>query len=254
MTPGALRGEVRLSLQTRHAQRLVAGRSRRADRPAIRGLLGFGERTRALWQAAQEDDPYADWYLVKIEARLRRSSGDLRALKVQVGDIAGRSGLEWTAGESTAPVRIQLRFATPYAYRGAHLLAEYDRLARLALTSRFLGILEPSRAASFLRQGGRAVRSAFDSVNGYRRFDIDRDAVMAGTPAALRARVAMGELPADILAEERLAELRPRRMRARMLEDDLEPLGPASTDDEGGAGSEIPGDLVDALRLTDAKS
>jgi len=53
--------------------------------------------------------------------------------------------------------------------------------------------------------------------------NVDRDAVMAGTPAARRAQVAMGELPADVLAEERLADLRPRRARQR-VENDIEAL------------------------------
>lgn len=223
MSPGSLRGEVRLTLQTRHAQRLLQGRPRRTGQPAIRGLMGFADATRDIWRAAQEDDPYADWFLLRIEQRLQRSGGALQTLKSQVLDLIGDSRLEWTPAHSSEPARVQLRFATPYAYRGAHLLADFDRVARQVLTSRYLGLLDVEEADALLSRGGRAVRSAFDSANGYRRFNIDRDAVMAGTPAAWRAQVAMGELPADVLAEERLAELRPRRAR-QGIEDDIEVL------------------------------
>tara|TARA_Y100001933_G_scaffold73233_1_gene74688 strand:- start:4450 stop:5181 length:732 start_codon:yes stop_codon:yes gene_type:complete len=221
MAPGALRGEVRLTLQTRQAQRLLEGRPRRPGQPAIRGLMGFADATRDIWRAAQEDDPYADWFLLRIEQRLQHSGRLLQALKSEVLDFAKDSPLDWTAADSSEPARVQLRFATPYAYRGAHLLSDFDRAARLVLTSRHLGILDLEAADAFLNRGGRIVRGAFDSVNGYRRFNIDRDAVMSGSPAARRAQVAMGELPAEVLAEERLADLRPRRLR---IENDVQVL------------------------------
>lgn len=246
MTPGALRGDVRLVLQTRHAQRLLEGRPQAADRPAIRGLMGFADRARVVWQAAQADDPYADWYLLKIEARLQQSAKTLRLLASQIAEVAGRSSLEWSAGESSKPVRVQLRFATPYAYRGSHVLADFDRLARTLLTSRFLGVIGAAEADTLLARGGRAVRSAFDSPNGYQRFDVDREAVLTGTPQALKAQAAMGELPAEVLAEERLAELRPQRFDRRAVIDDLEGLqgGGREEDPDSYPGSvDLPSDL-----------
>lgn len=205
--------------------------------------MGFADATRDIWRAAQEDDPYADWFLLRIEQRLQRSGGALQTLKSQVLDLVGDSRLEWTAAHSSEPARVQLRFATPYAYRGAHLLADFDRVVRLVLTGRYLGMLDVEEADALLARGGRVVRSAFDSANGYRRFNIDRDAVMAGTPAARRAQVAMGELPADVLAEERLAELRPRRAR-QGIEDDIEVLNgdAVSPTDKTGSATSNPDD------------
>ena len=68
--PGSLRSEVMLTLETRQAQRLVTGRARRADRPAIIGLIGFAGLVQAIWQAAKADDPYADWWLIQIDEAL----------------------------------------------------------------------------------------------------------------------------------------------------------------------------------------
>lgn len=201
--------------------------------------MGFADATREIWRSAQEDDPYADWFLLRIEQRLQRSSGSLQGTRNQVLDLVGESRLEWTAAHSSEPARVQLRFATPYAYRGAHLLADLDRVARLVLSSRYVGILDLEEADALLARGGRAVRSAFDSVNGYRRLNIDRDAVMAGTPAARRAQVAMGELPADVLAEESLADLRPRRARQR-VENDVEVLNGGALTPPEPTGSVIP--------------
>ena len=68
--PGALRAVVTLTLETRQAQRMVKGRSGTVDKPAIMGLIGFANRLRVIWQGARADDPYADWWLVKIHDAL----------------------------------------------------------------------------------------------------------------------------------------------------------------------------------------
>ncbi|MCB1764281.1 MAG: DUF1845 family protein, partial [Gammaproteobacteria bacterium] len=65
-TPGVLRGAVWLRLQTRQAERLIHGRSGNEGKPAIIGLAGFADRLKPIWQAAQDDDPYADWWLIRI--------------------------------------------------------------------------------------------------------------------------------------------------------------------------------------------
>ena len=58
--PGPRQGQAWLTLQTRHAQRLLRGRPAGAGKPAIIGLFGFAERLRGIWQGARLDDPYAD--------------------------------------------------------------------------------------------------------------------------------------------------------------------------------------------------
>ena len=60
-TPGALQGEVWLTIQTYQAQGLIRGRRAIDGKPAIIGLIGFADRLKSLWQAIRFDDPYADW-------------------------------------------------------------------------------------------------------------------------------------------------------------------------------------------------
>ena len=59
--PGALQGEVWLTIQTYQAQSLIRGRRAVDGKPAIMGLIGFADRLKSLWQAVRFDDPYADW-------------------------------------------------------------------------------------------------------------------------------------------------------------------------------------------------
>ncbi len=65
-SPGKLRSEAKIVIQTRQAQKLVKGRERREGVQPIIGMLSFGRRMKQLWLSAQHDDPYADWYLLQI--------------------------------------------------------------------------------------------------------------------------------------------------------------------------------------------
>ena len=69
-----------LTLQTRQAQRLVKGRSYSADRPAIIGLIGFANLVRSVWHGARADDPYADWWMLKIHEALEQVKRELSGL------------------------------------------------------------------------------------------------------------------------------------------------------------------------------
>ena len=72
-TLGALRGQAWLTVQTRQAQRLIRGRNGSEEKPAIVGLVGFADRLRLIWQAARNDDPYADWWLIRIHEAIEQA-------------------------------------------------------------------------------------------------------------------------------------------------------------------------------------
>ncbi|MES9958674.1 MAG: AcaB family transcriptional regulator, partial [Sedimenticola sp.] len=64
--PGPLRGQIWLTLQTNQARRLIRGRNGAKGQSPIIGLGLFAERLRLIWQASRNDDPYADWWLIKV--------------------------------------------------------------------------------------------------------------------------------------------------------------------------------------------
>lgn len=69
-SPGPLRSESWITLQTRQAQRLVSGRRAENGTPGIVGLTRFASMLRPLWTAARADDPWADWWLLAETQRL----------------------------------------------------------------------------------------------------------------------------------------------------------------------------------------
>ena len=213
--PGVLRGEVWLTVQSRHAQRLILGRVATLDKPAIIGLVGFADRLRVIWNAARADDPYADWWLIKIDEALERARQRIKHERVVLDQcIQERSALQIKVVTTEKPYRTQLQFANPYAYWGAHLVAEFDTTARTILTARHVGLISGANAEESLRGTSGVIRSLFAVPQGYRVFRIDRKAVASGGRVAKSAAELMGELPQDVLAGERFASLTPRRAQS----------------------------------------
>ena len=213
VVPGALRGQVWLTVQTRQAQRLIRGRNGSADKPAIIGLVGFADRLRVIWQAARSDDPYADWWLIKVHEALEQVRHLLKAEQVNLdGQLAQLTALEVAVAQSLKPYRIALQFANPYAYRGAQMIAEYDTLVRMVLTAHHVGLLDGAAMERSLHIGARKIRGTFTLVQGYRFMGIDRASLRQGTGNASRAHQVMGEVPMEVLSGERRAPLTPRKV------------------------------------------
>lgn len=212
--PGALRGQAWLTVQTRQAQRLIRGRSGTADKSAIIGLVGFADRLRVIWHAARSDDPYAHWWLIKVDEALEgareRIANERSALDAALEQV---TALEVAVAESTKPYRIALQFANPYAYRGAQLIADYDTFVRTLLTAQHVGIVGDATTEGLLNGCARKIRGVLALPQGYRFLGIDRAAVRQQTATAQRARQAMGEVPEEILNGERKAALAPRLVR-----------------------------------------
>ncbi len=213
--PGVLRGEVWLTVQSHHAQRLISGRAASVEKPAIVGLVGFADRLRVIWNAARGDDPYADWWLIKIDEALQRARGRIKKEQTALDEcIEQRSALQIKVVTTSKPYRVALNFANPYAYWGAHLIAEFDTTARTILTAKHVGLMSGDLAEKSLQGCARAIRGLFAVPQGYRVYRIDREAVRADSEAARKAADHMGELPEAVLQGDEAAALTPRQARA----------------------------------------
>lgn len=211
--PGALRGQVWFTIQTTHAQRLFQGRAASAEKSTIIGLLGFANRLRVIWQGARNDDPYADWWLIKIHEGIEMAEKHIHNGQV---DLAKRldqmKALEIDVAASQRPYRVPLKFANPYAYRGAKLLAEFDKLVCMALTARHIGLLDSKASEDILNASARKVRALFVIPQSYRLLKINRELVRKAMGRSHEARKLMGEIPGDVLTGERHAPLVPRKV------------------------------------------
>jgi integrating conjugative element protein (TIGR03761 family) len=198
--PGALRSQTSMEIQTRQAQRLVYGRRADGGKPAIFGLLRFGTMLRPIWEGAATDDPWADWCLVQIERDLLEAREALEALMAQIQKrLNSLPALDVAVAQSVEPVKVDLTFTSPYAFMGAYLLADYDALVRAVLTGRHVGLFDRDTAERTLREGGRIVRRAFNTAQGYKYLGVCREDVRQGTQKAARASEMLGSLPQEVI-------------------------------------------------------
>ncbi len=199
-SPGALRSETSLVLQTHHSQRLVHGRGGEDGKQQIVGLVQFAALTRSVWNGALADDPYAHWWLVRMHEAIEESAAELQTLHGHVsGLLQAIPGLTVSMAQSVEPIRLPLTFTNPFGFRGAYLLARFDELVRLILTARHVGLADRDTSARLLADGGRNVRRAYNSVLRYRFLGINGDDIRLMTARGKEAEVLMGPLPAAVL-------------------------------------------------------
>ncbi len=208
--PGALRSEVWLMLQTRHAQQVFMGRKATAEKPYIIGLTRFGAILSQLQVCVYADDPYADWWLVKVEDALQQAAQEVETLRQAVEQrLRDTPGMEVKLAESLHPVKVPLQFRNPFAYAAARILADFDTLVRAVLTARHVGLMDRREAERRMRLGARALRRAMGAAFGYKYEGVKRQDVREGNARAQQARELMGEVPPDVLEGRRRARHAP---------------------------------------------
>jgi integrating conjugative element protein (TIGR03761 family) len=199
-SPGALRSETSLVLQTHHSQRLVHGRGGEDGKQQIVGLVQYAALSRSVWNGALADDPYAHWWLVRMHEAIEESDAELQALHGHVSSLLQAiPGLSVAVAQSVEPVRLPLTFTNPFGFRGAYLLARFDELVRLILTARHVALADRDTSARLLADGGRHIRRAYNSVLRYRFLGINGDDIRLMTARGKEAEALMGSLPVPVL-------------------------------------------------------
>lgn len=204
-----LRSDVWLTLQTTYAQLLIRGRDSKGKAPIV-GLIGFADRLRLIWHAAQANDPFADWWLIKIHDAITTVDARIRFERESVQELFEKGGsFVAVPAQNREPFRIKLRFASPYAYRAAQMLAEFDALVCELLTARHIGRLARSATTSITHAVASKIRGVFNIPLRYRHLGIDRANALSWEAEGNIAKRYMGEIPQDILEGSRRAAFAP---------------------------------------------
>ena len=223
-----LQSEIYLTLQTKHAQALVRGRDV-PDKPLIVGLVSFADRLRLIWMGSQQNDPYADWWLIKIEDSISTATTSIQTTqKILAEMLKGSSAIRIGPAACRDPFRLELRFATPYAFRAANVLAEFDMLVRDTLTARHVGLISSDKSHDLIFKQTHKIRSIFNLPFLYRFLSIDRNRPHSWVGVQKRAETLMGILPPDVKEGRRRAALAPK-IRA-LSELDIPAIGDPTLD------------------------
>jgi integrating conjugative element protein (TIGR03761 family) len=208
--PGGLRSETRMTIQTRQAQKIVVGRRRGKEVQPIIGLLDFGRRMKLLWLSAQADDPYADWYLLKIETSINEAKSLIIEKKQWLDEVLNAmDGFDVGIAHSLEPVQVSIVFQNPYGYMGAYLVSDYDALCCSVFTASHIGLIDRKMANSVMNAAGRSVRRTFDMAAKWKFTGVTREDIQSQNPSGLRAIETYGECPEPVLLKTKRANISP---------------------------------------------
>lgn len=224
--PGRILGSAHLKIQTRQAQRLVYGRRRTNDKNQIIGMLQFGFFVQKIWAGAMMDDPYADWYLLKVHDALERGREELTEMKDEVNQLLKSvANMQIDIAHSVEPIMIPVQFPNPFGYMGAYLIADYDELTLGLLTVRHFGLMDRSTAEKQLARGASIVRRTFMSSAGWKNTGVTRaDFFIPSVDGKSRADssiASMGECPPKVLDRTLRSSMAPQIRHVTVDFDDL---------------------------------
>ncbi len=199
--PSEIRGTVRIELHTHQGDALFNGRDKTKDKPAIYGLPRFSGSVTPIYFSAMADDPWADWFLLKIDMAIDRAKEKFDEIRVEVKAAYPESkSIIIENPHSVKPISRPLAFKVPsYPHRMGYLVEDADKLILEILNLFHVGRLTRRQKERLTNLVGRATRAALQSVTGYRYQGVTRNDVKANNPKARKAKELMGEVPEDIL-------------------------------------------------------
>ena len=94
------------------------------------GLVQFASQVAKIYKASQADDPYADWYLMKIYDAILSAKDKLKKIEEKATFyFDNQRGLKLQYSPNK-PWQHELRVVNPYSYMGASLLTDLDHILR----------------------------------------------------------------------------------------------------------------------------
>ena len=155
-----------MTLHTKDAYRLFTGRA--ADQagklPAIPGGRRFAAVLKSIWHLSANDNPYADWILIRMYAGLvaiRAHLGRVIKAREEAIELLRRKGLTLSVMGSRRPKTVELGFRSPYGYATAEAIVEFDYYVRMIKTLIHKDRLSDEEGRVAIRELGRELRALF---------------------------------------------------------------------------------------------
>ncbi|MFJ4443365.1 PFL_4669 family integrating conjugative element protein [Pseudomonas sp. NPDC089422] len=208
---GALRSTMQLTLHTHHASRIWHGRARSDGHSGIIGLSGFVAIMNKMKRGAEQDDPYSDAWMLRIEDKLDSTKAVLQALRDQVDLVLTDVPAALSLGENLnlQPVNLPLFVNAQLGFMAVYLLADYDDLARRLILAHHTALIDRATQDRWLNEGAHALRSLFSLAQQYKFSGAQRGDFAANNAVARMARERFGELPQDVMEGTRRSRFAP---------------------------------------------
>ncbi len=207
---GRLKSEVQLHLNTIDSQLLFLGH---LTKNGI-GLLRFSGQMSKIWNAAAKDDPYADYYLLKVYDSIIKQRHQLIATikhyEQKLLESASFGGQSIQPFTSEKPAIKSLWFRTQYGYLCAGLIADFDQLLRIILTAYRIGILLDKSYEMLRDEWEEHISSILKLPFKWQDLNITRADMDADTEVAQKAKAVMGQLPDLVLMKKLRSPFSPK--------------------------------------------
>jgi integrating conjugative element protein (TIGR03761 family) len=155
-----------MTLHTQDAYRMFTGRAAdpASKAPAIPGGRRFAAVLKAIWYLSANDNPYADWILIRIYqalAGIRKQVDQAIEAREAEFERLRRKGLALSVLASRSPVTVELGFRSPYGYATAEAIVEFDYHVRMVKTLVLKDRMSDEAGRADIRAVGRGLRALF---------------------------------------------------------------------------------------------
>lgn len=217
---GPMRSSMQLTIHTYHASRMWFGRMPSEGRRGIMGLTGFLAITNRIIQGSIQDDPYSDWWMLRIEQKLNDIKQRLEAQKEQVKQVFESIPPTFTLSENLnlQPATVSIYANSPLGFLAVYLVADYDEIVRQTMLAHHVGLIDHQTNHIWTEYGGHLLRSLFTTAQFYRYSGTKRDDFAANNAAARAAIEKYGEVPKDVLEGRLRSKYSPPLARADLME------------------------------------
>ena len=232
-----------MSLHTKDAYRIFTGRGADAagKLPPIPGGRRFAAVLKSIWHLSANDNPYADWILIRMYEGLvaiRAHLSRVITAREEAMEILKRKGLSLAVMGSRSPKTVELGFRSPYGYATAEAIVEFDYYVRMIKTLIHKDRMSDDEGRAAIREVGRELRTLFLEPIRWERHllreelrQLSRSDFLPGADALaqqrVRAMVALfGEVPRKVFTGAQAP--RHTRRRVKLSEAELRLLEQAS--------------------------
>ncbi len=217
-----------MTIHTKEAYRMFMGRMREPGKEAapIVGGKRVAAALRGLWLLTGNDNPYADWALLRHEQTIReierRLQRETREANAQFSELR-KKGLSYSVLQSAEPRVLNLGYRSPYGYAVSKLIVEFDYFVRLQKTLARKTLRSDEQVRQSITEMTRFIRRVFNETTRFDRW-LSRTEVRAlsradflpdaDEQAAKRVEFAtgvFGVVPSEVYS----ARLQPRHSRRR---------------------------------------
>jgi len=224
-----------MTLHTKEAYRMFTGRlaDAAANLPHIPGGRRFAAILKSIWHLSANDNPYADWILVRMYdglVAIRNHLDRVITVREEAFDLLKRKGLSMSVMGSRNPKTVELGFRSPYGYATAEVIVEFDYYVRMVKTLIHKDRISDAEGRTAIRQVGREMRALFiEPIRWEKNLlreelrALSRSDFLPGADDAARQRVRaaialFGEVPRKVFT----GAVAPRHTRRRVKLTDAE--------------------------------